>query len=205
MPLDPEVTPEQVAGDLYDTPPKITGFDPEAVQPTSAPPSSDEPVAPDFGGTSGEDGETGEDPPQDGAEDSGEEQVEFNPKWREPFEGLLYIGALQDEFDLLGHHFIIRTLTTEELAEIALLVKPYEGSNMKVGMYQNAVVAASVVAVDGRPLPSPLGPGDSPLPFRSRWIAKNWYPAVRERIYERTYGLELTSRNVIEEMGKASG
>ena len=36
---------------------------------------------------------------------------EFDPRHKEPFTGLLFVGALTDEFELWGHRFVIATPT----------------------------------------------------------------------------------------------
>ena len=39
----------------------------------------------------------------------------FDERCREPFEGLLFLGALQREFDYIGHKFVIRSLTQHRI------------------------------------------------------------------------------------------
>ena len=106
---------------VYDQPPQVGPFDPATVQPTSsAAPSS---TAPGFGSTSGADGAQ---PSQEAEPGTGGQQEpplpQFDPRHRDAFEGLIHIGALTETFPWLGHRFTIRTLTTGELAEVALLV-----------------------------------------------------------------------------------
>lgn len=196
---------------VYDTEPTFNPYDPpenpEAIQPTSRPaPSSN---APDFGDTSGTDGEPQSQTAPQGSQEEEEKPPlpEFDPKHREPFEGLLYLGRLQKTFSKWGHTFVIRTLTTEQLAEIGLIVKPYEGTNVENAVYQSAVVAASVQSVDGRPLPGTIEiDRSSELTLvRYPYVLKNWMPSVREVVWQEIFTLELESRQVLEAMGKASG
>src|SRR5690348_6594372 len=70
---------------------------------------------------------------------------EFDPKVRQDFEGLLYLGRLTHTFNWLGHRFLIRTLSAGEILEVGLLHKPYIGSLADVKAYQAAVVAAAVL------------------------------------------------------------
>ena len=145
MPV-PGETPDEAA---YGTTEGFAPYDPSAVQPTSSPaPSSQAPGS--VGGTSGADGQ------DEGSEEENTPLPEFDGRWRDEFEGLLYIGALTDRFVWLGHEFHIRTLTTGELAEVALVSKPYDGTEASMKAYQAGVVAASVLSVDGRPLPQPI-------------------------------------------------
>lgn len=132
---------------------------------------------------------------------------EFDARWREEFTGLLYLGALSSEFTWLGHHFVVRTLTTGELAEVALAAKRYEGTDGAYKAYQAAVVAAAVVSVDGQAMPSPLttDPRDTPFLNRYRYVMRSWYPPVLDAVYQRYFDLEIKVREVIEAMGNRSG
>lgn len=146
----------------------------------------------------------------DAVEDTTSEPVqlpEFDPKYRDPLLGLLYLGALTDEFDWLGHHFKIRTLTTGELAEVALLAKPYADSEAALKAWQAAIVAACVMTVDDQPLAVPLTSevDDSLVRAKFRYVMTKWFPPVLDVVYTRYVGLEYTVRDVIEAMGKASG
>lgn len=195
---------------VYDTPPTFDPYDPpedpESVQPTPISPAPSSNPG-NVGGTSGEDGEP---EPQAPPQDSGEEQgplPEFDPKHREEFEGLLYLGRLTETFRMFGHTFVVKTLTTEELAEIGLIVRPYAGTNAENAVYQSAVVAAAVVTVDGQPLPQAITVDDSDelATVKFPYVKKNWMPPVREAIYNRCFRLELTTRRVLSAMGEASG
>jgi len=132
---------------------------------------------------------------------------EFDPKFREDFEGLLYIGKLTDTFDWLGHRFVIRTLTTDEILEVGLIHKEYAGSLADAKAYQAAVVAACVESVDGRSLPIPLSnhPEDTSLINKFRFVNSSWFPPTLDAIYERYLLLEAKVARVIESMGKVSG
>lgn len=206
---DPEKEPESA---VYDNPPIFDPYDPpttpEAVQPSppSPAPSSD---APDFGGTSGNDSEQPSGQPDSAPQEKPEADPlpEFDHKYREPFTGLLYLGRLQETFNLWGHTFVVRTLTTEQLAEIGLIVKPYLGTKVEGAVYETAVVAAAVVSVDGKPIPGSIEIDNSTelTTVKYPYIARNWMPSVREEIYNRCFALEIVSRNVLEAMGKASG
>lgn len=175
-------------------------YEPEPVQPTSGPAPSSNPG--NVGDTSGEDGEAA----GDGAAQAGEPPLpEFDPRYREPFKGLLFLGRLEKSFTLWGHEFVVKTLTTEEMAEIALYVAKYEGTRAANAVYQSAVVAVAVVTVDGQRLPQPLGGNDLGIGPKVDYVTKNWMPAVREQIWAEIFSLEETVREVLDAMGKASG
>jgi len=192
---------------VYDAPSAFNPYDPpidtESVQPTpiSPTPSSDTPGA-------GDTGEQTESSPQ------GEQQVQqevielpqFDEKHAEDFVGLLYLGRIDKQFRLFGHTFVIRTLTTEQLAEIAQIVKKYADTTAENAVYQSAVVAAGVQSVDGQPLPGALTFNDlDDLQVRFTYVMRNWMPPVREAIYRECTRLELVTRQALAALGEASG
>ena len=136
-----------------------------------------------------------------------EELPEFDPAFRQDFEGLMYIGKLTDTFEWLGHTFVIRTLTTDEILEIGLIHREYVGTLTDVKAYQAALVAACVESVDGKPLPLPLSndPSDTGLLNRFRFVNRSWFPVTLDVVYERYLLLEARVSRVIDAMGKASG
>ena len=132
---------------------------------------------------------------------------EFDPRFRQDFEGLLYLGRLTDTFSWLGHTFTIRTLSSGEVLEVGLLHKKYVGTLADVKAYQAALVAACVVEVDGQPMPVPLtnAAADTALVNRFNYVLRSWFPPTLDVVYERYLLLEARVGEVIEAMGKASG
>lgn len=186
-----------VESQLYDTGPQFSPYSPDLDQDSDGV----ETAAPQ------EQPETG--PPLDPQAERDQAPLPtFDPKYREDFEGLLYLGRLQSTCTRWGHQFVLRTLTTEHLATIGMLTKPYAGSVTEMAVYQSAYVAAAVVSVDDQELPRPLSM-DASVPevmdFRLKYVMKSWLPAVREWIYDQAYLLEVRAREVLDEMGKASG
>lgn len=139
--------------------------------------------------------------------DEPEPLPEFDPKVRQDFEGLLYLGRLTDSFTWLGHRFVIRTLSAGDILEVGLLHKPYVGSLADVKAYQAALVAACVVEVDGKPMPTPLTNerADTELVNRFEYVLRSWFPPTLDAVYERYRLLEARVEEVIEAMGKAPG
>lgn len=192
---------------VYDAPSAFNPYDPpidtESVQPTpiSPTPSSDTP------GT-GDTGEQTESHPQGEQQDQSEviELPKFDERHADEFVGLLYLGRIDKRFRLFGHSFVVRTLTTEQLAEISQLVKEYDGTAAANAVYQSAVVAASVQAVDGQPLPGSLTFNElDDLQVRFTYVMRNWMPPVREAIYRECTRLELSARQALTALGEASG
>lgn len=190
---DPELTPAP-------EPPQeqpVRAFDPTTVPPTTGP---IEP--PDTPGIAEE--------PHPG-EAHGEAEAptlpEFDQKVRDPFTGLLYLGSLQDKFEWGGHSFTIRTLRSGELADVALAIKKYAGTDGEMKAYQAAVAAAALLDIDGQglPLPTPIRTDEKEFDRRFAYIMTNWFPPTLDAIYERYITLELTVRQVVEAMGNRSG
>lgn len=140
------------------------------------------------------------------ASETEEPLPEFDPKHREDFEGLLYLGRLTHEFTWLGHRFLIRTLSVDESLEIGLVTREYEGTVSQPKAYQAAVVAACTVKVDGKPMPIPLteDPGDSGLVNRIATV-KRWFPPTLDAVYEEYLLLEDRVAKVLDAMGKVTG
>lgn len=134
-------------------------------------------------------------------------QEGFDPRFRQDFEGLLFIGKLTDNFTWLGHRFVIRTIPSDDLLEIGLLHKPFNATVSDVKAYQMLVVAATIVSIDGQQPPFPISNevGDTLLNNRFRWVQKSLFPPTIDVIYERYLILEKRVEDVIEEMGKVFG
>lgn len=143
----------------------------------------------------------------DGAEPEEEPEPlpEFDRRWRDAFEGLLFIGKLEGSFKWMGHDFRIRTLLTDEVLEVGLLHKEYVGTLADVKAYQAAIVAACVVSVDGQPPPIPLTDEQTDLTAKFNYVLRHWFPPTLDAVYEEYLKLEYKVNQVIEAMGKALG
>ncbi|GAA1978698.1 hypothetical protein [Kitasatospora viridis] len=132
----------------------------------------------------------------------------FDQRHTEPFEGLLYLGALTKTFTWLGHSFVLRTLGPDEQLAIALLVKPYVGTAGEQLAYTTAIAALATVSVDGEELPTPIGE-DSQLAewahARFNYVKKNWFGFTIAQVFQEFLELEHTVAQVVEAMGKAFG
>ncbi len=134
-----------------------------------------------------------------------EAPVEFDPRHREDFIGLLYLGKISHTFYRWGHKFEIKTLTTEDLAKVALATKEYEGTRASNMMYQAGVVAAGIERVDNRPLVEPLGLTLDVFPAKLEYVSANYAPPVREKIWTEIFNLEARVRLSLDQMGNPSG
>lgn len=131
----------------------------------------------------------------------------FDQKYADPFTGLLYLGALSDDFDWLGHHFVIRTLRDGEKLAVAQIIKPYQDTMGIDRAYAAATVALSIVSVDGDELPIPIGETRRVNEWghqRFEYVRDNWFSYTVDEVFNRCVALEDLARRVVDAMGKAS-
>jgi hypothetical protein len=136
-----------------------------------------------------------------------EDVPEFDPRHREPFKGLLYVGALTDEFELFGHRFRIGTPTQTERLQIGQVIQPWQGTVTGEIAYATALVAAYLIDIDGVKLPEPVlnNPKETALHDRFRWVQDNIRKPVIDEIFDRCLRLDSKVDGVLAAMGKASG
>lgn len=131
--------------------------------------------------------------------------IEFDPRYRSDFDGLLYLGALTDSFEWAGHSFTIKSLTVGDLLEVARISKDWEDTMGASRAYTSAICAACVLTVDGRQMVQPIA-RDSPgrVLERFEYIKKNWYPYSVDAIYNRYVILEARVEEMMRRVGEAS-
>lgn len=132
----------------------------------------------------------------------------FDARYRQDFDGLLFIGALTKSFTWLGHSFVIKTLAVDEMLAVSLLVKHYEGSIGQGLAYRTAVAALAVTSIDGRDLPMPVGPEEDPLTWaeqRFSFAKARWFQFTIDAIYNEYLELEGRTQRVVDAMGEAFG
>ena len=144
-------------------------------------------------------------PPPEEPEPEAETLPEFDPRYRQPFQGLLYLGHLSREVVYMGHQFQLVTPSTAERLEIGLLTKEYEGTLSFEFSYAAALVAAYLVEIDGTPLPQPITHEvkDTALLSRWTWVKDTLKRPVIERLFQECMQLDDTVRSVLDAMGKA--
>jgi len=127
----------------------------------------------------------------------------FDDHYKDDFEGLMFLGALQAQFSYIGHKFNIRTLSVDELLAAAIITKRYEDTIGANRAYATAMVALCTVSVDGIGLPAPIGEGDESYAWafeRFDYVKAKWFPYTVDYVYERYLLLEDRVRNVLVEM-----
>jgi hypothetical protein len=131
--------------------------------------------------------------------DEPEPLPEFDPRFRDDWEGLMYLGFLTKPLKFLGHTFTIKTLDVDTILEIGMLHAPYQGTIADLKAYQALLTAAAVTRVDGQPLAVPLGEDDRDLESRFM-VVRKWYPASLDYLYTEYLNLEARVDEVIEAM-----
>jgi len=136
------------------------------------------------------------------------EGASFDERYSEPFNGLLYIGALTKEFEWLGHKFVIRTLTTNEMLIVPLVIKQWEGTIGHARAYGACMVALATESVDGESLPTPVETssiGHAWATQRFNHVVSRWFPYTIDKVYSEYLELEAQAAETVEAMGNAFG
>lgn len=135
-----------------------------------------------------------------------EESVEFDPKHRTAFDGLLYLGYLSRTFQWMGHSFTIKTLNNEEILAVGQYCRRWGDTLAASKGYQTTVCAMALVSVDERPMPAQLGTETLMEQLARRYaVVKGWYGVAFDAIYSEYLLLEEQQAAVLEAMGKAHG
>lgn len=127
-------------------------------------------------------------------------QDTFDSRWRNPFEGLAYLGHLEGDVEIPYHSFKVRTLTTGEKIKVIAMISDMENSVNYPRAYRAAVVAAGLTLVDGKPLLVGQKSLDV-IPQRYRYITDSWYDFVIDILYEKIDELEGKVLEVLKELG----
>lgn len=135
------------------------------------------------------------------------EPAEFDERQKLPFEGLLYVGYLEETVEIFGHTFRIATPSTTERLQLGQLHAEYANTLASEIAYQTLMVSAHLRSVDNRELPQPVtnDPKENAVRDRFRWVGEN----LRQPVIDRLFGLvlELNGKvdKVIAAMGEARG
>lgn len=129
----------------------------------------------------------------------------FDERHKQDFEGLAFLGALEARFSYIGHKFHIRTLTVDEILAVGQIMKDYVGTLGELRAHATAMVALSVVSVDGIGLPIPFEESGSDYAWaqqRFDYVKAKWFPFTVDYVYERFLLLETRVNTVLNEMAE---
>jgi hypothetical protein len=139
--------------------------------------------------------------------DKGEPLPEFDHRYRDDFEGLMFFGSLATTFTWMGHEFHIRTLLTDELLAVTIVTQKYRDTLGNGLAYRIAMAALCLVSVDGQNLPEPIGRKSDDYEWafnRFNYVKARWFQFTIDAIYNEYLLLEAKVIEVVEAMGKAS-
>jgi hypothetical protein len=134
---------------------------------------------------------------------------QFPDEIREDVNGLLFLGHLEDDFEVFGHHFVIRTLKGDEELNAGVLTKEYQDtlSQSKAAIWANVCQALVSVDYDNDFCP-PAGPDKlSHARARFRYCTHNWYWLTAWEIWGRLRLLnarQLAAANAIRDLSTRS-
>ena len=126
--------------------------------------------------------------------------TEFDPRYREPFMGLIYLGKLTKTEILYGHSFYLETPSQSVVLEGGLLHKQYLNSLSSELAWAAIRVGTYLLKVDDKPLPEPIGPADSGLNGRVTWILSNLKGQVIQDLYEKCLLLDVQVNDTLREL-----
>ena len=125
----------------------------------------------------------------------------FPDEYMQPLKGLMFLGALEKEFEYGGHTFLLRTLREGEIMRIGQLMKDWRGTTTEIEARKCYTVAAAIVSVDGRPIRSSYKQGYDQI-YENAHEVKQWYPAVIKFLYEKYIELEVSAISVSDALKK---
>lgn len=135
-------------------------------------------------------------------------ESKFDPRYREDFVGLLYLGKLEEECTVAGHRFLLITPSHSERMEMGPLHKPYVNTLSAERAWESIVVASYLREIDGTPKPLPLRGDVLPLRESWEWVKTNIYsPQIISEIFEKCLLLDDRTRTLIgelDDLGKVS-
>ncbi len=132
----------------------------------------------------------------------------FDERHVEPFEGLVFLGALTSTFEWLGHSFVVKTVTGDEVLGAAQIVKPWQGTLGESRAYAIAMAAVAIVSIDGQELPIPVSSEGGEYAWiyqRFNYVKAHWHAPTIDKVYSEFRTLEGKTDAVLEAMEKASG
>lgn len=112
------------------------------------------------------------------------EEESFAPEVAQDVIGLIHLGHLTGRFEVMGHVFVLRTLKLGEELAVGQVVDEYAGTIVQGQAFAAALVAASLMTVDGRPVLAPLGPDqEATIRDKFEYITQKWYTDTVLEIY----------------------
>jgi hypothetical protein len=148
-----------------------------------------------------------EDEPQEVGSPRDQIDTELDPRHREDFVGLLYLGKVDHEVTVAGHRFLLATPGQRDRLEMGPLHKGYVNTITGERAWMAVTVAAYLRRIDNEDAPEPLTRAKSPLVTRYEWVLNSIHSeVVIEKLYGKCMELDARVRDLTEELdelGKA--
>lgn len=150
-------------------------------------------------------------PEDDDEEDNDTDDIDttFDPRYREPFVGLLYLGHLKNRVIKYGHSFDLKTPTQRERLEAGVLHKRFLNTISSEIGWAAIVLALYLEAVDDQPLPEPIGPSvETKVQDRFNWVIDNIKGEIINELFEECLLLDAQVSGTLRELdglAKTSG
>lgn len=130
-------------------------------------------------------------------------ETDLDPRVRQDFVGLTYLGRLEEECTVAGHRFLLCTPSQDDRLEMGPLHKPYLNTISTEFAWQLIKVAAFLQRIDSSPAPEPLSPGVSGLRTRWEWVKDSIHSdKVIGLLYQKCLLLEAKVEDVIAELDR---
>lgn len=139
-------------------------------------------------------------------EQDNEVPTDLDERAQQDFIGLMYLGYVEDECEVAGHRFRLRTPNHDERIERGNLHRPYIGSLNFEPLWELATVATYCIAIDGVEAPEPLNPKKvGPVETRLQWIKDHIISSlVIRKIFEQTLLIDARERVIVEYLDEQS-
>lgn len=125
----------------------------------------------------------------------------FPEEYKQPFLGLLYVGAMKKTVEYAGHKIVLRTLTQGEELRVGQLTREYVGCRSEIDAMKLYMVAASIESVDGQSLTSQLFEEADPITTKAEEL-KRWYAPVVMFLYDEFKTMVKSCREVADALKK---
>lgn len=125
----------------------------------------------------------------------------FPEEYKQPFLGLLYVGAMKKTVEYAGHKIVLKTLTQGDELRVGQLTREYVGTRSELNAVKLYMVAAAIESVDGNSMLSALCEDVDPITTKADHL-KKWYACVVEFLYEEYSSMVKSCREVASALKK---
>lgn len=140
-------------------------------------------------------------------EEKPEVVTELTDEERGLFRSLLTIGRRIKTISVMDHEVVLQTMSNADEMRVGLATKEYEGSRGFVRAYQAAIVASTIVTLEGTPLYTPLSEKEDATAIFDKKFKKvlDMYPIVTSQIYNEVLKMEAEFVELSQKLGKIPG